>query len=116
MHGIVHIELPSPDLEKSKSFYSEVFGWEVTAWQESRDFMMWRAPDGPGGGFMKGDVAPVAGIMLYIEVEDIPAAMARIVENGGQAIKEKTEIGGGMGFFAVFADNVGNQLGLWSKD
>ncbi|MCE7746504.1 MAG: VOC family protein, partial [Candidatus Heimdallarchaeota archaeon] len=36
-------------------------------------------------------------------------------KNGGKVIQEKTEIGNDFGFFALFEDNSGNILGLWSQ-
>jgi predicted enzyme related to lactoylglutathione lyase len=114
MNGVVHIELPTPDLEKSKAFYSAVFGWEVTAFPGG-EFCMWRAPDGPGGGFMKGVAVPEAGPIIYIEVEDMPATLAKAGESGGSTLKGRTEIGGGMGFYALLADNVGNRIGIWTR-
>lgn len=29
MDGVVHIEVPTMDLDGSKAFYESVFGWEV---------------------------------------------------------------------------------------
>ena len=115
MNGIVHVELPTPDLEKSGAFYSAVFGWEMTP-LPGQDFWLWKAPDGPGGGLMKEQVVSEAGPVIYIEVADIEAALASVAEHGGGVLKEKTEIGGGMGYYALFSDNVGNRVGLWSKD
>ena len=114
MNGIVHVELPTTDLGKSRSFYENVFGWEVTP-LEGQDYWLWKAPDGPGGGFTTEKVVPETGAILYIEVEDIPSILAKIQELEGKILKDKTEIGGGMGFFAWFSDNVGNRIGLWSQ-
>jgi len=50
-----------------------------------------------------------------IECEDIPAKMAQIIAAGGKQVKEKTEIGGDMGFYASFLDVNGNRLSIWSK-
>ena len=115
MNGIVHVELPTPDLEKSEAFYSAVFGWEVTR-LPGQDYWLWKAPDGPGGGFTTEQVVEKAGPVIYIEVADIEATLASVAGNGGATLKEKTEIGGGMGFYALFSDNVGNRVGLWSKE
>ena len=114
MNGIVHVELPTPDLAKSRTFYENVFGWQVTP-LEGMDYWLWKAPDGPGGGFTTEKVVPEAGAILYLEVEDIPETLENIVGQGGKVLREKTEIGSDMGFFAWFADNVGNRVGLWSQ-
>ena len=53
--------------------------------------------------------------MDYVQVEDIPETLAKISTLGGKVEKEKTEIGGDYGFYAIFRDPSGNRLGLWSK-
>ena len=34
MNPIVHFELPAKDKERSKKFYSEVFGWKLEDYAE----------------------------------------------------------------------------------
>jgi predicted enzyme related to lactoylglutathione lyase len=34
---------------------------------------------------------------------------------GGRALVRKTKISDEFGYFALFLDNVGNRLGLWSR-
>ncbi len=33
MPTIVHFEIPSDDIERSKKFYSELFGWTIEKFQ-----------------------------------------------------------------------------------
>ena len=32
MPTIVHFEIPSDDIERSKKFYNELFGWKIEKW------------------------------------------------------------------------------------
>jgi predicted enzyme related to lactoylglutathione lyase len=32
MPTIVHFEIPSDDIERSKKFYNELFGWTIERW------------------------------------------------------------------------------------
>ena len=32
MPTIVHFEIPSDDIERSKKFYNELFGWKIDKW------------------------------------------------------------------------------------
>jgi predicted enzyme related to lactoylglutathione lyase len=32
MPTIVHFEIPSDDIERSKKFYNELFGWNIEKW------------------------------------------------------------------------------------
>jgi predicted enzyme related to lactoylglutathione lyase len=115
MNGICHIEIPCTDLNKAAKFYGDVFGWETQIIPEM-NYAMFKAPDGIGGGFSKDTkVSSEAGVMLYIEVEDIPAALKKIEAGGGKQIKEKTQISPEHGYFALFADGEGNMVGLWAK-
>ena len=65
--------------------------------------------------FTKMDKIADGEIMINIMVENIPSTLKKIVEHGGSIDKEKTEIGGDMGYYALFRDNSGNLLGLWSE-
>jgi len=35
MPTIVHFEIPSDDVERSKAFYKELFGWNIESWPGS---------------------------------------------------------------------------------
>jgi len=41
--------------------------------------------------------------------------LEKITKAGGKVTKEKTEIGNDFGFYALFEDNSGNLLGIWSQ-
>ncbi|WP_370519364.1 VOC family protein, partial [Nitrososphaera sp. AFS] len=32
MPTIVHFEIPSDDIERTKKFYNELFGWNIEKW------------------------------------------------------------------------------------
>ena len=59
------------------------------------------------------DSPPLNHIGLW--VDDIDAALAKIVRAGGKTLAGKTKISDEFGYYALFLDNVGNRLGLWSK-
>lgn len=116
--GICYIEIPAPDLEKAKRFYSTVFKWKVS------DSDLGKAPyatfqtAGLDGGLDSGKEAVDNGVLLYLKVEDIPTKLKEIERGGGQAATNKTRVIDGSddyGFTAIFKDPNGNRLGLWSK-
>ncbi len=115
---LAHIELPTTDLSSSRRFYEKLFGWQfdtIPGWDTYAVFTM---PGGQEGGLTteSGDRAPsAAGPVLYLEVSDVDAALVGIAKMGGKTITPKTKISDEFGFFALFLDNVGNRLGLWSK-
>lgn len=111
MHGICHIEIPATDPQKSKEFYSKVFGWQC---EDSGGYVMWRA-EGISGGFTTESAPAKGGVVLYIEVEDIDTKLADIEKAGCTTVKAKTKISDEFGFYALFTDPCANTLGLWSK-
>jgi len=118
-HGsFCHAELPTPDLEKSQSFYEGSFGWTFRIVPGMETYAMFTTPNGFGGGFDAGpDAEPAsgAGPILHIEVDDIDAALTKIADAGGATVIGKTKISDEFGYYAIFLDNVGNRLGLWSQ-
>ncbi len=48
-------------------------------------------------------------------VDDVAGTLKRIQAAGGQVLTPRTEIGTGMGAFAIFADPVGNEFGLYEE-
>ena len=48
--GICHIELATNDLEKTKAFYEELFGWTVSVVPGFENYAMFSTPEGVGGG------------------------------------------------------------------
>jgi hypothetical protein len=116
--GIEHIELHTRDLAASRRFYEEIFRWEFTIIPGWDTYAMFTTPDRQDGGFDAGpqaDAPSDKGPVLHIEVDDIDAALGRIERMGGRTLVRKTKISDEFGYFALFLDNVGNRLGLWSR-
>jgi len=116
MSKIVHIEIPAPDLEKAKEFYSKVFGWKVDM-EPEMDYAVWSPPDedAVGGGFSKSAKPSTEGALLHIGVDDIGAKLREIEAAGGKTVTPKTKISDEWGYYAEFLDVFGNKLGLWSE-
>ena len=115
---ICHIELHSTDFEATRTFYEKAFGWTFEIIPGFETYAMFRTPGGFGGGIDSGpnaEAPSAAGPILHIETDDIEASLKTIEELGGKTVAPKTKISDAFGFFALFLDNVGNRLGLWSK-
>lgn len=113
MHGFTHIEIPTADAQKSKDFYGKLFGWKMN--ENMPGYVMFSTGDNQGGGFTQESKPADNGVVLYIEVEDIPAKLGEIETTGGKKVKDKTGISPEFGFYALFTDPSGNIMGLWSK-
>jgi predicted enzyme related to lactoylglutathione lyase len=94
------------------SFYREVFGWEIRGDPRHPAFT-----DGTGhviGHFMP-DVTVVGegGVLPYVYVADLDAALKRVIEHGGTIVDEPYPEGGL--WVATARDPAGNFLGLWQS-
>ena len=111
---LIYLEIPAPDLEKARKFYTSVFGWKIDQGIPGTSYLMF--DDGNlGGGLNPALKVTGQGPNLVLKVEDIPAKLKEITKAGGGTVREKSEIGGGFGYSAVFKDPNGNLLSLWSK-
>lgn len=116
MHGFCHFEIPTKDFEKAKKFYGELFNWKFED-MPGMDYVMFRPPDGVGGGLSKNmEIADKPGFLFYIEVDDMDGTIKKAEKLGGRCLKGKTQITPEYGYFAMLTDLEGNQLGLWSKN
>ena len=113
-HPIIHIEFSASDREDAGRFYNDVFGWQIQQMPEM-NYATFEAQGGPGGGFNPVDEQNPAGtILVYIDTKDINADLKKIETLGGTTIVPKTEIPK-IGWFAIFADLTGNQVGLYTS-
>jgi len=113
-----HIEFPTTDPEKTRTFFSEIFDWTFEVIPGFETYMMFQTPGGLGGGVNSGPnaEAPTAqGPILHLEVDEIEAALTQVQNHGGRTIVPKTKISDEFGHFAVFLDNVGSRFALWSR-
>lgn len=112
-HAIVHIEIPASAPKAAGQFYGDLFGWKTDT-DDQFDYTTFRPEDGPGGGFPKVNNEQVrpGAVLLYVDVDDIEASLAKAEKLGGQTVQSRTEIPG-MGWFALFSDPTGNVIGLW---
>ncbi len=76
--NLFYFTVPAPDLERSKAFYGAVFGWEV----EGGSLGGHIPAVTPAGGLNPSATSPDERT-VYIAVDDIEAATARVVELGG---------------------------------
>jgi uncharacterized protein len=114
MHAFGHIEIPTTDLEKSKKFFSTVFGWAFSHFQDI-DYTIIHTGKQPNGGLELVKRLPKKGqVIPYIEVEDIDAIIKAIRKAHGKIVTRKSQVGS-MGWRAQFLTPDGVQLALWQS-
>jgi uncharacterized protein len=126
MPTIVHFEIPADDLERSKVFYKELFGWNLEKWSgsdkavEEMEYLMITTTDEKGnksltGGMMKRQNPQQQGITNYIDVSSVDEYSTKIEKLGGKVVMSKMPVVG-MGYFAVCLDTEKNTFGIWETD
>lgn len=112
--NVVHVEIPSANVNAAAKFYSDLFGWRIVNAPEM-NYTMWEDGSGSGGGFPEVSKDNPAGqVLVYIDSDDIESDLKKVVELGGKVIYPKTEIPQ-TGWFGVFQDPTGNVLALYTS-
>ena len=111
-HGsFVWYELISPDPDAAARFYGEVVGWQSRdAGVEGMDYRLFSIGGEDVAGFMAApgpDMPP--GWIGYVGVDDVDAAVARIVAAGGAVHMPAMDLQG-VGRMAIVADPQGAPL------
>lgn len=109
-HSIDYIEFTVSDLEESKSFYSEVFGWEFTDYAPV--YAGIKGSDREVGGFTVGEVVQ-GGPLVVLFSNDLEATLSAVKKANGIVVKEPFDFPGGRRFH--FLDPSGNQLAVWGS-
>ncbi|UKM65380.1 VOC family protein [Flavobacteriaceae bacterium GSB9] len=106
---INYVELKANDLEKTKQFYSEAFGWTFTDYGPTYIAF---SDSGLEGGFEKTDSPVVNGALIVLYHEDLNTIKDKIIKAKGTITKDVFSFPGGRRFH--FTDPSGNELAVWS--
>jgi uncharacterized protein len=113
------VEVPTADLKRAIKFYQSILaiGIEEVIME---DLKMGVLPSEEGTVSVVlvngADYQPTnKGCMIYLNGgNNLQTILDKVEPNGGKVIVPKTEISPEMGFFALFTDTEGNQMGLHS--
>lgn len=113
---IVHFEISGQNLDKLKTFYTNVFGWHSENFEmPTGNYIMF---DTHAGGINGGLTAAPAGMQpmatCYIDVPDLEATLKKVEEAGGKTVVPITDVG--MVVFAMFTDPQGHFVGIAKSD
>jgi predicted enzyme related to lactoylglutathione lyase len=109
---ISHIEFPADDVERAKRFYAAIAGWEFGEMAGIPGFWLFRTGAEAGGGIGKRDETVGKVVRVYIDVDDLDAAVAAAQANGGTVVTPPSPVPG-QGRFAALLDPEGNEIGLF---
>ena len=112
-------EIPAHDLDRAVKFYESVLDAQLVR-EDMGPMRMAVFPHEkpqPTGAVVHADGYQPAGqgTVVYLNVDDIRPALARVPKAGGEVVLPLTELPGGMGVFAQLRDSEGNRVGLYSR-
>lgn len=113
-HGrISYIQIPALDVQASGAFYAKALGWEVRG--DGTETAHLGFTDATGdfiGAWVTGRaISTEPGVIPYIYVHGIDAALQRIKESGGEVVS--APFAEGELWVATFRDPAGNVIGVW---
>lgn len=119
MDKVTHFEIPADDLERAKTFYQGVFGWQIQqvpnyhliTTVETDEKQMPKESGAINGGMMKRD-KPGEGPTIVISVSSVDESIKKIEAAGGKVVMPKIQVMD-MGLYARFTDTEGNIIGIW---
>ena len=109
---INYVEFPAKDIQATKAFFSQVFGWTFEDF--GPDYTAF-SDEGLDGGFFKSDLSASTenGSALIVFYSNALEATQQKIENaGGRIIKPIFSFPGGRRFH--FTDPSGNEYAVWS--
>ncbi len=111
-----YIEFPATDIEATKRFYHQVFGWDFQDWGPGYTSFH----DGRLGGGFNSEAQPAGadanqtrGTLVVIYAASLEDTYTKVKAAGGRIVREAFEFPGGRRFH--FADPNGNELAVWSE-
>jgi predicted enzyme related to lactoylglutathione lyase len=111
-----YIEFPATDIEATKRFYNQVFGWKFQDWGPTYTSFH----DGRLAGGFNGESQPAVadavktrGVLVVLYATSLDDIYGKVKAAGGKIVRETFDFPGGKRFH--FADPNGNELAVWSE-
>ena len=109
---INYVEFPARDLQKTKRFFSDAFGWSFQDYGPE-----YTAFSGAGinGGFFQSEQCSSArqgAALIVLYSENLEETLAHIGSAGGTIVKPVFDFPGGRRFH--FTEPSGNELAVWT--
>ncbi|PID57352.1 glyoxalase [candidate division KSB3 bacterium] len=109
---ISYVEFPSKNLEMSKKFFGDVFGWSFVDY--GPEYIAF-TNKGINGGFYKSDLSSrtdQGSALIVLYSNELETTLSKIEKAGGTITKAIFSFPGGRRFH--FADPNGNEYGVWT--
>jgi uncharacterized protein len=110
---ICYIEMPATDIARSADFYGKVFGWKIRRRGDGSTAFDDGVGEVSGTWVLRRPPSAQPGLLIYIMVDSVVAAIEAVVANGGEIVQplgaDAPEI------TARFRDPGGNVVGLYQQ-
>jgi len=111
-----YIEFPATDIEATKRFYHQVFGWDFQdygpgyiSFHDGRLAGGFNSESHPSGT----DGKTTRGVLIVLYATSLEETYRKVKEAGGKIVRDTFDFPGGRRFH--FADPNGNELAVWSE-
>ncbi|WP_432410856.1 VOC family protein [Rasiella sp. SM2506] len=113
-NNLSHFAINIDDIDRAKSFYSNLFGWDYNSYGQDDFLQIKDSSDDDSkliGALQSRKYSPIdekiIGFECSVAVEDIDAIISKIEANNGKIVMPKTEIPY-VGWLVKFLDTEGN--------
>lgn len=114
-NAVIHFEIGASDMKRSRTFYSELFDWDIDVGSTGYGQIDTRADEGIKGGLMQAPNGAPPYVAFYVGVDDLEKYLERAETLGGKRLVGPMPIGD-RGAFAMFTDPDGSVIGLFKEN
>ncbi len=110
---INYIELPASNLEGTKKFFSDAFGWQFVDYGPDYSAIQ---DAGLDGGFYRSDLVAETkkgSALVVLYSSDLESSLSKVEKAGGTIVNPIFSFPGGRRFH--FSDPSGNEYAVWSE-
>jgi len=111
---INYVELPASDLEGTKKFFSDAFGWRFVDYGPDYAAIQ---DAGLDGGFYRSDLVAetrTGSALVVLYSPSLEISLVKVERSGGKLVRPIFSFPGGRRFH--FTDPSGNEYAIWSEE
>ncbi|MGS0676089.1 VOC family protein [Shewanella sp. 0m-4] len=112
-HSINYLEIPVKEINKTKAFFNQVFGWEFIDYGPEYSCFV---DAGIAGGFFVSEKAftiASGSPLIVLYSNQLEESQTKVIDAGGQISQQVFTFPGGRRFH--FLDTNGNEYAVWSE-